>query len=89
MKQTVLSPFSKARAKAAGEGQAVEEAVFSASMAVSRSRISRASLSINSREPTCSRRGTVSNKTVSLAKPLTRKSQLLSLTMFQIISFSL
>ena len=85
VKQTVLSPFSKARAKAAGEGQAVEDAVFSAAMAASSFGTSSSSLSTNSFSPTWSRRGTVSKRTRSLSNPAIRRSQLLSLTMFQVI----
>ena len=89
VKQTVLSPFSKARAKAAGEGQAVEEAVFSSAMAASITGTSSKSLSTNSWLPTWMRRGTSSKATLSLEKSSARRSQLLSLTIFQIISFSL
>ena len=85
VKHMVQSPPSKARAKAAGEGQAEEEADFSAAMASRRSGTTRSSLSRNSRAPTCSRRGTVSNRTRSLSKADMRRSQLLSLTIFQVI----
>ena len=85
VKQTVRSPFSNALAKAAGEGQAVEAAAFSWAMAPRSWGISSSSLSMNSRSPTWSRRGTVSNKISPPRKSLMRRSQLLSLTMPQII----
>ena len=72
-------------AKAEGEGQAEEAADFSAAMAASSSGTDSWSLSRNSRSPTRSRRGTVSNRTESLWKEDTRRSQLLSLTRFHVI----
>ena len=89
VKHTVQSPASKALAKAAGEGHAVEAAAFSAAMAASRSGMTSSSLSMNSRSPTWMRRGTVSNRTGLSWKDAIRRSQLLSLTTFQIITHSL
>ena len=85
VKHTTRSPSSKALAKAAGEGQAVEAAAFSWAMAPRSWGTSRLSLSMNSRSPTWSRRGTVSNKISPPPNSLMRRSQLLSLTILQII----
>ena len=85
VKHTTLSASSKALAKAAGEGQAVEAADFSWAMAPKSWGTSSASLSINSRSPTWSRRGTVSKRMPPPSNSLIRRSQLLSLTILQII----
>ena len=63
---TTRSTVSKARAKAAGEGQAVEEAAFSAAMAASSSGTDSWSLSRKACAPTWIRRGTSSKATESL-----------------------
>ena len=88
VKHTTRSASSKALAKAAGEGQAVEAADFSWAMAPRSWGISSASLSMNSRSPTWSRRGTVSKRSSPPSKALMRKSQLLSLTILQIIQYT-
>ena len=64
----------------------MEAADFSAPMAARSSGTDSSSLSAKVASPTWMRRGTVSNRTVSLWKEAARRSQLLSLTMFHVIS---
>ena len=83
---TTRSADSKARAKAAGEGQEVEAALFSAPMASSSSGTESAPSSTKVRLPTWMWRGTGSKATEPLWKEAARRSQLLSLTIFHVIT---
>ena len=86
VKQTVRSPALKASAKAAGEGQADEEAAFSAAMAESMAGTDRLSSSTKVCSPTWMWRGTDVKRTEPLWKEDARRSQLLSLTRFHVIN---
>ena len=88
VKQMERSAFSKARAKAAGAGQAVEEAVFSVAMAARSSCVFSSSVSQYSFSPTRRHRGITSKAAAPLLNCAVRISQLLSLTMFHVIFVS-